>query len=61
MGNQYVGILVDRWSATVAIDADLEEHIDKIIASTWIPRINERQTKGSAKASTRNIPRNYKK
>ena len=36
------------------MDADLEKHIDKIIASTWIPRIKERQTKGSAKASTRN-------
>ena len=53
MGNQYVGILVDNvWYGTVAIDADLQKHIDKIIASTWIPWINERQTKGTAKAST---------
>ena len=48
MGVEYVGILVDRWNVTVAIKANLEEHIDKIIASTWIPRITERQTKGIA-------------
>ena len=53
-GNQYVGILVDDSYAIVAIDADLEEHINKIVASTWIPRINKRQIKGRAKASTRN-------
>ena len=41
--NQYVGILVNSERAIVAIDADLEEHINRIIASTWISQNKERK------------------
>ena len=54
MGNQYVGILVDRWNVIIAIEAALEEHIHKIIASTWTPRISKRQRNGKFKASSSN-------
>ena len=54
LGDQFLGILVDKWNATIAIESALEEYIHKIIASTWIPRINERQRKGKFKASSSN-------
>ena len=50
--NQYVGILVDQKKAIVAIDAVLEKHINRIIASTWISHMKGRKLKRRHEAST---------
>ena len=50
--NQYVGILVQNRHAIVSIDAVLEKHINKIIASTWISHMKERKLKRRHEAST---------
>ena len=50
--NQYVGILVANRPPIVSIDADLEEHVNKIMASTWISHMKERKLKRRHEAST---------